>query len=302
MINPSSRRLLPPMGALQCLEAAARHDSFSLAAQDIGLSQSAISRQIATLENWLGISLFDRIGRRVRLTQAGHAYIDAIAPALSRVRSATAAVLEHQHGNVITIATLPSFGMRWLAPRLPRFSAAHPDVIVNFLARTLPFGPIETGLDGAIHFGLPDWPNAVHTKLFHEVVIPVIAPSLLERHRLAEPSDLFTIPLLSLQSRRDAWSRWFNLADVSVDRPIAGASHEQFMMLAQAAVAGLGAALIPKFLIEPELTSGALTIPFPIELSSEEAYYFVRGDGAESPALRAFEAWLLTERPTSPTI
>jgi len=294
-MNEASRRLLPPMGALQCLEAAARLESFSRAAEEVGLTQSAVSRQIATLEEWLQVALFERTGRRVRLTAAGREYVDAVAPALGRVRRATAALLERRADNELTIATLPSFGMRWLAPRLPGFSAQHPSVIVNFTARSVPFDLVAAGYDGAIHFGLPDWPNAVHRRLFRETVMPVISPKLVEAHAVRAPADLLRMPLLSQESRRDAWERWFHTADVAVPKVPTGPIYEQFLMLAQAAIAGAGAALIPTFLIEPEILSGSLVIPFDIPLVGEEAYYFVRPDYPPSAPLNAFEAWIEAE-------
>jgi LysR family transcriptional regulator, glycine cleavage system transcriptional activator len=295
-MKETSRRLLPPMGALQCLDASARLGSFSKAADEVGLTQSAVSRQIAMLEDWLQAPLFERVGRRVRLTSTGREYSESIGPALSRIRSATGAVLERRDDSQLTIATLPSFGMRWLAPRLPGFSALHPDIVVNFTARSVPFDLSETGYDGAIHFGNADWPGAVHAPLFREFVVPVVSPRLMEEAALRHPADLLKVPLLSLQSRRDAWTRWFARAGVLVDTHVQGPVFEHFLMLAQAAAAGAGAALIPRFLIEPELAAGALAVPFDVGMKSDEsAYYFVRPDFPPSQALRAFESWILAE-------
>jgi LysR family transcriptional regulator, glycine cleavage system transcriptional activator len=292
-MKETSRRLLPPMGALQCLDAAARLGSFSRAAEEVGLTQSAVSRQIASLEDWLQVPLFERIGRRVRLTATGREYSEAIGPALLRIRRATASMIERRDDRELTIATLPSFGMRWLAPRLPRFSAQHPDVVVNLTARSVPFDLATTGYDGAIHFGDPDWPGAVHTLLFHEVVVPVVSPALLAQAHIGAPADLLRVPLLSQQSRRDAWPRWLARAGVAVDAHLQGPVYEHFLMLAQAAAAGAGAALIPAFLIEPELSSGALTVPFDVSMASgDNAYYFVRADFEPSEPLRAFETWI----------
>ncbi len=297
-MNDVSRRMLPPMGALLCMEAAARCGNFSRAADEIGLTQSAVSRQIASLEDWLQVPLFDRVGRRVRLTQAGRDYVDAIGPALARIRRATGAMLERRDDRELTIATLPSFGMRWLAPRLPSFSALYPDVVVNFIARSVPFDLTGSGYDGAIHFGRPDWQDAVHTMLFREVAVPVASPHFLARHQIATPADLLAVPLLSEQSRRQAWKAWFKHAGVAADQPLQGPVYEQFLMLAQAAIAGAGVALIPTFLIEPELAGNALVIPFPAGDPSTEAYYFVRADEAISPALAGFERWIAEEAKT----
>lgn len=294
-MNDVSRRLLPPMGSLQCFEAAARAENFSRAGDEVGLTQSAVSRQIALLEDRLQTELFERVGRGVTLTAAGREYLDAITPALARIRQASAAMLERRQDNVLTIATLPSFGMRWLAPRLAKFSARHPDILVNFTARSVPFDLTAAGYDGAVHFGPADWPNADHCLLFREVVVPVAAPSFISERGIREPGDLQKVPLLSQQSRRSAWNDWFKAAGVTLERPVSAPAIEHFLMLAQAAAAGAGIALIPKFLIEPELASGALAIPFDIELTSADAYYFVSADTKPSPALTAFREWIEEE-------
>ncbi|MBW8911949.1 MAG: LysR family transcriptional regulator, partial [Sphingomonas sp.] len=178
-MNNSRRRLLPPMGALASFVAAARHDSFSRAGEDVGLTQSAVSRQIAVLEDWLQLTLFKRKGRRVALSRDGQAYMAAISPALDSIRAATAEALSRQSNLELNIATLPSFGMRWLAPRLPALATRHPELIINFAAKSFPFDFAGEDFDAAIHFGPADWPEATHDLLFHEEAIPVCAPSRL---------------------------------------------------------------------------------------------------------------------------
>lgn len=295
-MSDGRRRLLPPMGALASFVAAARHDSFSRAGDEVGLTQSAVSRQIATLEDWLQISLFQRSGRRVTLSPEGRAYADAIAPALDRIRAATAAAIARQPDRELNIATLPSFGMRWLAPRLPRLTARHPDIVVNFAARSFPFSFADEPFDAAIHFGLPDWPGARHELLFREQAIPVCAPARLAEQPIATPEDILSWPLLVQSSRRSAWSQWLRAAGSDAQAPAPSGSFEHFLMLAQAAAAGSGIALIPRFLIEPELAAGALVSPLPVALSNEEAYYLVYPDDRPaSPALTQVSAWMIGE-------
>ncbi|TPE61838.1 LysR family transcriptional regulator [Sandaracinobacter neustonicus] len=291
-----ARRFLPPMGVLNSFAAAARLGSFSAAGAEVGLTQSAVSRQIALLEDALQRPLFDRAGRRISLNADGQSYADEIAPALDRIRRATARLASRRPANELNIATLPSFGMRWLAPRLPRLSARHPDLVVNFAARSIPFDLSTEGFDAAIHFGLPDWPDATHDFLFREQALPVCAPGWLQTHPIHVPEDFLNTPLLFQSSRRSAWDRW--LAHAGVDAPPVspGPVFEHFLMLAQAAAAGSGAALIPSFLIEPELAAGTLVCPLHIPLSTDEAYWLVhpRG-GAANPALERFRAWLADE-------
>ncbi len=294
------RRLLPPTGALAAFVAAARHESFSRAGAEVGLTQSAVSRQIAQLEEWLQLALFRRKGRRVELTPEGRAYADSVGPALDRIRSATEAALNRRSDREVAIATLPSFGMRWLAPRLAGLTARHPDIIVNFAARSFPFSYSDEPFDAAIHFGLPDWPGARHDLLFREEAILVCAPAQLARSPIERPEDVLRWPLLVQSSRASAWSRWLRAAGVSAEPPAPSGSFEQFLMLAQAAAGGAGAALIPRFLIEPELASGVLVSPLDISLASEEAYYLVSpAEVPESRALRHVRQWILEEAAAS---
>jgi DNA-binding transcriptional LysR family regulator len=294
--NETSRRLLPPMGALNSFAAAARLGSFSRAAAEVGLTQSAVSRQVALLEDWLQAPLFDRAGRRVTLNAAGRAYAAEVAPALDRVRRATARLAGGRPVNELSIATLPSFGMRWLAPRLPRLTARHPELVVNFAARSFPFDFAEEGFDAAIHFGRADWPGASHDFLFRETALPVCAPGWLAANPLRHPADVADKPLLFQSSRRDAWARWLRAAGVATDAVPAGPVFEHFLMLAQAAAAGAGLALIPSFLIEPELAAGTLVSPLPLPLATDEAYYLVCPEAAEgNAALTRFRAWMVEE-------
>ncbi|MCP1470495.1 DNA-binding transcriptional LysR family regulator [Sphingobium sp. OAS761] len=290
------RRHLPSMTALASFEAAVRQGGFSRAGDAIGLTQSAVSRQIAMLEEAVGTPLFDRIGRRVRLNEAGRAYADALLPALESIHRATARLAMRRPDHLLRIATLPSFGMRWLAPRLAQLSARHPQLVIDFASRSEPFDFGQEDFDAAIHFGSPgDWPGAVMDLLFREEVVPVCAPAWLAEHPLRTPADLLDLPLLSQSSRRDAWPRWFRAAAVEMDGPVAGPAFEQFLMLAQAAAAGAGAALIPSFLIRPELEAGTLVIPFARPLASTGAYYLVRPEGQASNALQRFRGWVMEQ-------
>ena len=167
-MKQNARRYFPPMAALHSFASAAKHNSFSRAADDLGLTQGAISRQIATLENWLQLRLFNRNGRRVTLSADGRDYAAAIAPALDRIRTATHRAIDRRPERELSIATLPGFGMRWLAPRLPLLTERHPNLIVNFASRSTQFDFSEESFDAAIHFGLPDWPLATHDFLFRE--------------------------------------------------------------------------------------------------------------------------------------
>lgn len=291
------RKYLPPMQALIAFEAAVRHGGFSRAGEEIGLTQSAVSRQIAQLEDWLQTPLFDRIGRRVRLNEAGRAYADDLLPALDSIRRATARASARPSQTALRVATLPSFGMRWLAPRLPQLTARHPDLVIDFAARSQPFDFGHEDFDAAVHFGVAaDWPGVTMDFLFREEAVPVCAPAWLAAHPLREPADLLHAPLLSQISRRDAWARWLTMAGVDAGGLAQGPAYEHFLMLAQACAAGAGVALIPSFLIQPELEAGTLVIPFARPLSTEQAYYLVYPVGALGAGpLTQFRDWMVEQ-------
>lgn len=287
---------LPPMSALTAFEAAVHHGGFSRAGEAIGLTQSAVSRQIAQLEAMLQTPLFDRIGRRVRLNEAGRAYADDLLPAIDAIRRATARASAQRQRRALRIATLPSFGMRWLAPRLPQLTARHPDLVVDFAARSEPFDFGHEDFDAAVHFGVAEeWPGVVADFLFREEVVPVCSPAWLAAHPLRTPADLLTVPLLSQSSRRDAWPRWLAAAGVDASALEPGPAFEHFLMLAQASAAGAGVALIPSFLIQPELEAGALVVPFARPLSTDQAYYLVYPSSALDGPLRPFRDWLIDQ-------
>ena len=283
------------MGALHSFVAAARSGNFSRAGAEVGLTQSAVSRQIALLEDWLQAPLFHRSGRRVRLNAAGAAYLEAVGPALDRIARAAHDLRAPTRASELAIATLPSFGMRWLAPRLPRLSERHPELVVNFTARAQPFDLAAEAFDAAIHYGRPDWPGGDHVFLFREQAIAVCAPDWAARHDLADPAQLAELPLLYQALRPTAWADWLRGQGLAVRPRAGGAVFDQFLMMAQAAVAGSGIALIPRFLIEPELAAGTLISPFPHVLESDQAYYLVHRQGDVRPALANFAAWLVEQ-------
>jgi len=286
----NDRTLLPPMGAIHAFVEAAATENFSAAGARLGLSQSAISRQIAVIEAMAGTVLFERRGRRVVLNAAGRQVHAALVPALDQIAGAMRAV--RARDSELTVATLPGFGMRWLAPRLPQLSALHPDLIVNLTVRIDPFDLTREGFDAAIHFGEPEWPDAEHHFLFEEEQAAVAAPGWAQAHGVTRPEDVVDAPLLFQSLRLTAWNDWLESQGIDAPR-LTGARFDQFMMLAQAAVAGAGLAMIPRFLIEPELAAGTLVEPFAHRLKSRSAYWLVHAKGPASPALSRFRDWLM---------
>ena len=257
------RRHLPPSSALHTLVTVARTGGFSRAAQELDLTQSAVSRQIAMLEDWLGATLFDRRGRRVALNARGRAYVEAVEPALRTIRRATAALVDRPSERVVELAVLPSFGMRWLAPRLARLSERHPDLVVNFAARIDEFDFADERFDAAIHAGAANWPGGDHTLLFEEAMTPVAAPARLSARPVRTAADLLAHPLLHQAARPDAWRAWFAAQGVEAGEVArASPSFAHFLMMAQAAVAGAGVALMPRFWWRTNCGAASWSIPW----------------------------------------
>ena len=242
----------------------------------------------------MGVSLFSRTRQRVVLTDVGRMYASHVRNTLGELSDATRqAIALSGTSGVLNLAVLPTFGTRWLIPRIPEFFARHPDVTVNFGVRLVPFDFAAEPFDAAIHFGQPHWPGAVCELLMNEECVPVCSPAYRDRERIASPADLTRVTLLQQSTRSTGWAEWFAGAGVDIGNPLRGPRFEQFAMVAQAAVAGLGVGLIPEFLIADELESGRLRQLFPQSLISSGAYYLVYPNAkAEAPLVRSFRDWI----------
>lgn len=291
------KSFLPPVADLLAFEAAARHHSISRAADELHLTQSAVSRQIRQLEEQLGVALFHRVRQRIVLTDVGRVYEADVRAALQQVSAATQKVMASAGGGgLLNLAVLPTLGTRWLIPRLGGFVALHPEVTVNFAARSEPFDFAQEPFDAAIHFGAPHWAGAACEYLMHEAVVPLCSPAFAERHAIRSPEDLAAVVLLQQSTRPMQWAEWFEQVGVAGAPALRGPRFEQFSMIAQAAVSGLGAALLPSFLVEAEIAAGTLTVLFPQALTSADAYYLVYAESrAQAPLLRAFRDWIVAE-------
>ncbi|MCJ9753266.1 LysR family transcriptional regulator [Neorhizobium sp. BETTINA12A] len=290
-----SRKLLPSTSALAAFDSVARLGSFSGAAEELSLTQGAISRQVSGLEEQLGVQLFDRTSRGVSLTSAGADYAKAVANALSQIRSASLQVMTKRHSDQLNLAILPTFGTRWLMPRIPQFVARHPEITLNFATRIGVFDFDRDGIDMAIHIGQPDWPGAESTFLMDEMVAPVCSPAFLASHPIKKAEDLMRLPLLHMASRPGAWNHWFESLGI-IGTPSQGMRFEQFGNVAQACIAGLGVALMPLFLIDSELAGGQLVEAFPHQVTSPSAYYAVAPlSKVDFRPVVAFRAWLIEE-------
>ena len=269
-----SRKLLPSTSALAAFDSVAR---------------------VMSLEEQLGVRLFERGARGVSLTTEGSAYAKSIAAALGEIRSASLQIMTKTHGNTLNLAMLPTFGTRWLLPRIPDFVANHPEITINFATRIGQFDFEREQLDMAIHIGQADWPGAESTFLMHEMVAPVCSPQFLSTHPVEKGEDIAALPLLHMASRPGAWGHWFESLGLSLALP-QGMRFEQFSSVAQACIAGLGVALMPLFLIDNELKSKQLVKAFDHQARSPSSYYAVAPlSRANHAPVVLFRDWLVRQ-------
>ena len=290
------RRKIPSTAALIAFESAARHQSFTKAAQELSLTQGAVCRQIAGLEAFLNIELFRRSRRGVVLTEAGQSYARRVAGQLDAVERDTLAVMGQQGAMSIELAVVPTFGTQWLLPRLKDFQRLHPEITVNLTNRTRPFLFADTEFDAAVYFGDGDWSGTRAHLLMGENPMPVCSPALLAGQAQLSAEQIANLPLLQQTTRPYAWRQWFNAQGLNTARDMAGPRYELFSMLAQAAMHEMGVALIPPFLIRRELDEGRLVVAAPLSLPSEKAYYLMIPERKlQSAALLSLRDWLVRE-------
>lgn len=291
-MNP--RKLTPSMSLLLAFDASARHLSFTRAAQDLYLTQSAVSRQVQALETLLGVPLFVREQRKIALTGAGAAYHREVAVALQRIRSGSLQAIASRSGSgSLHLAALPTFASKWLLPRLNDFYRRHPGILVHVHSRIGQFDLDQAGMDAAIGVGDGSWPGLVSHRLMDEVLLPVISPALRREHALQSPADLAAHLLLVVATRSSAWYRWFEQLGLPTQQLHMGPQFELTSHLIQAVASGMGVGLLPHFLVQDELDNGTLEVAFDVPLASGYTYYlFVRPEQLLLPSVATFSDWL----------
>lgn len=292
-----SRTLTPDLIILQAFECAARHGSFTQAAAELNLTQSAVSRQIRALEAQLGVNLFERVRRHVVLSATGRSLLPSVVRLLAQSEALVQQAMASADGRfVLSIAALPTFASRWLLPRLADFAARHPEIVVNVASHSEPFDLAEQNFDLAIHYGQPVWARASCTYLCSEVILPVASPDLLASNPVELIDDFAGLPLLHLATRPRQWVDWFEQNGGRGSVGYHGHRFDQFNMIIEAAIIGLGFALLPKYLIEGELNSGRLRIVLNRPMTTDNNYYLVSPEGkADDRVAKAFERWILSQ-------
>ena len=270
------RRRIPSTSALAAFEAAARHQSFTKAAEELAVTQSAVCRQVAALEAFLGLKLFRRSRRGVTLTEAGASYGRQVGARLDEVeRDAFELMARGGQGGALELGVVPTFATKWLLPRLGAFLRAHPGISIHFTPRTRPFLFDETPFHAAIYAGESTWPGTEGQFLMREDLIAVASPALIARRRALAAADVAQLPLLQQSTRPYAWRQWFASQGVQAANDLAGPRMELFSMLTEAAIQRLGVALIPRLLVEDELARGLLVQCVEHRHLSDRSYYLI---------------------------
>jgi LysR family glycine cleavage system transcriptional activator len=288
-------RRLPPLNALKAFEAAARSESFTRAAEELNVTQGAVSHQVKALEAILGVKLFNRERQRLLITEAGREYLAVVRDALDRIAVGTDRLVQRQSSGALTVSTSPDFAAKWLVNRLGRFAEAHPDIDLRVSATMHHVDFAREEVDMAVRHGDGNWPGLDVVRLCSEQLFPVCAPKLVSGHnRITKASDLLKFPLLRLDDWT-TWTRWFDAAGVS--DPVAhGPVMNRVSMLIDAAVDGQGIALARTALAAWDLINGRLIKPIDVSLRMANTYWIV-GPKATSrmPKIATFRDWLLAE-------
>ena len=293
---------LPSLSALRAFEAAARHLSFTRAAEELHVTQAAISHQVKALEDELGCTLFLRLSRRVALTEEGRILAAAATEAFTRIESGLEAVGRAGQSGVVNVSVSPSFAVKWLVPRLDKFRRKHPDIDVRISANDRMVDPVREKVDLCIRYGSGRYPKLDTTRLLTDQVFPVCSPQLLATGpKLDKAEDLTNHMLLQDEMmkhdpHRPDWSKWFAAAGVTGVDTSRGFSFSHASMMLDAAAAGQGVALGRSTLVADDVASGRLVRPFDTSFTCGFGYYIAVPKGVPlGPRIQAFRDWLLQE-------
>jgi LysR family glycine cleavage system transcriptional activator len=289
-------RRLPPLNALRAFESAARYQSFTRAAEELCVTQGAVSHQVKALEAELGVKLFNRERQRLVITEAGREYMAVLRDALDRIAAGTERLLQRQSAGVLTVSTSPDFAAKWLVHRLGHFAESHPEIDLRVSATLHHVDFAREDVDLAIRHGDGNWPGLETTRLCTEELFAVCSPKLLARRaRITKPEELLKLPLLHLDDRK-IWARWLEAAGVANPEPTHGPILNRASMVIDAAVDGQGVALARTTLAAWDLLNGRLVQPIPMTLRTAKTYWIVCPRATSAlPKITLFRNWMLAE-------
>ncbi|MCG8494136.1 MAG: transcriptional regulator GcvA [Sneathiellales bacterium] len=290
MIKNHYKKALP-LRALRIFEAAARHQNFTATGQEVGITQSAVSRKISELELFLEAPLFIRSGPTLFLTPSGKRLADKVAAAFEEIETACLEMNPEKESSIVTLSMLPSVAAKWFAPRLGQFTSQNPGIDLRISASRYLVDFEKEGVDGAIRYGTGNWPDLEATLLATETVQPVCAPSLLQELDIKKPADLLKAPLLHADIAED-WAAWFKKAGVQGHDIPRGPKLGDDTANLQAALTGQGVALGRSLLVEEDLKAGLLVAPFSEKLAASYSYWFVAPPGG-SKSVSIVKDWII---------
>ncbi len=298
-MNPVVKKYqhIPPLRSLKALEASARHMSFTKAAEELFVTQAAISHQIKALEELLGTPLFERHNRSLSLTRDGKIYLQQVRDVLEKLEQASRTLIQRNRSNAITISVLPSFATKWLVKRLWKFQQQHPDIDIRVSAYDWPVDFKTEEVDIAIRYGKGNWPGLFSECLLQEEVFPVCSPQLAERFKSTSLNRMLaTSNLLHDDYSSEDWEMWLKAAGLEHIDTSRGTRFSHTMMMLEAAENAQGVALGRTPLVIDDIRRGVLVAPFETRISSELAYYFVCPEGNQQlPKIQLLRQWLQEE-------
>jgi len=290
------RPRLPALNNLKAFEAAARHESFTRAAEELCVTQGAVSQQVKALETGLGIKLFNRERQRLIITEAGRDYLTIVRDALDRIAVGTERLLQRQNAGVLTVSTSPDFAAKWLVHRLGHFAEAHSEIDLRVSATLHHVDFAREEVDMAVRHGDGNWPGLDPVQLSAEYLFAICSPKLLSgRRKLDKPADILKFPLIHLDNRTD-WTKWLRAVGVDEGDVTHGPVLNRASMVIDAAINGQGVALARTTLAAWDLINGRLVRPFPDSLPLSKTYWIISPKATSSlPKIVTFRSWLLVE-------
>lgn len=295
---------LPPMNALRACEVAARRMSFKAAAEELCVTQGAVSRHVQKLEDSLGIRLFERHHREVRLTPEGAAYLSVVHRALNEIATATEALSSKRNSRTLRIKSPPTFAILWLVQRLTRFNAAFPDLSIQVTTSHDPVNFDVDDVDAAICYGDVGNGRMIRHRLFNEAIVPAMSAAMAAKMPSdKDPAWLRGQVLLHSSHRLQDWPQWFELAGMSRRDVPEGLIFENSGLTFQGALEGLGVAMVQLAFALDDMRSGRLVVPYDIQLTNDAGYDFmVPADRVHTPRIRDFHDWIVEEARATRTL
>jgi LysR family transcriptional regulator, glycine cleavage system transcriptional activator len=285
---------LPPLPWLRAFEVAARHLSFTAAAQELALSQAAVSKQVKLLEFKLGEPLFRRLPRSLQLTRTGEAFLPKVQDAFERLAAGAGEVFGQKRKDILTVRCAVGFAVNWLAPRLPDFMARYPELPLRLISSVWNEEDSAAAFDIDIRYGNGKWPGVRSERLTHEVLHPVCSPAYIESKNLRSPADLLEHCLIHVLGYREGWALWLKQAGLRRQLVTPGLQVDNSLMAFRLAAAGAGVALARSSMLPADLAAANLAIPLELGVPVEEGFFLITRDKALNlHQVQLFRHWLL---------